>query len=109
MRLLCSGQSRLNDTLLVLSVARYRRTGIATIPKLMTPRQIERGIPHLAGRSSREYFLSSGSRARPSRASVAARSRKRRRRRGAAEADQTKDPIERRRIAAPVLADDPLV
>src|SRR5439155_1450155 len=42
MRLLCSGQRRLNETLLVLSVARYSRTGIATIPKLITPRQIKR-------------------------------------------------------------------
>src|SRR5688500_18501501 len=50
MRALCSGHRRLNETLLELSVARYRRTGMATIPKLMTPRQIERGIvatPHL--------------------------------------------------------------
>jgi hypothetical protein len=34
----------LNETLLELSVARYNRTGMATIPKLMTPFQIERGI-----------------------------------------------------------------
>src|SRR5256885_15003256 len=46
MRDLCSGQRRLNETLLLLSVARYSRTGMATIPKLMTPRQIERGIRH---------------------------------------------------------------
>jgi hypothetical protein len=44
MRLRCSGQSRLNETLLELSVARYNRTGMATIPKLITPFQIERGI-----------------------------------------------------------------
>jgi len=51
MRLLWVGQSRLNDTLLELSVARYKRTGMATIPKLMTPFQIDRGMPiHLAGR-----------------------------------------------------------
>jgi hypothetical protein len=47
---LCSGQSRLNETLLELSVARYKRTGMATIPKLMTPFQIDRGMPyHLGG------------------------------------------------------------
>src|SRR5439155_7508304 len=51
MRLRCSGQSRLNETLLELSVARYNRTGMATIPKLMTPFQIDRGMPnHLGGR-----------------------------------------------------------
>src|SRR2546428_13891524 len=51
MRLRCSGHSRLNETLLELSVARYNRTGMATIPKLMTPFQIDRGMPnHLAGR-----------------------------------------------------------
>src|SRR6266511_3803448 len=44
MRDLCSGQSRLKDTLLELSVARYMRTGMATIPKLITPFQIERGM-----------------------------------------------------------------
>src|SRR5437879_9489909 len=46
MRLRCSGQRRLNETLLELSVARYSRTGMATIPKLMTPFQIDRGMPH---------------------------------------------------------------
>jgi hypothetical protein len=40
----------LNETLLVLSVARYKRTGMATIPKLITPRQIDRGIPTPRGR-----------------------------------------------------------
>jgi len=51
MRLLCSGQRRLNETLLELSVARYNRTGMATIPKLMTPFQIDRGmLNHLVGR-----------------------------------------------------------
>src|SRR2546422_10522793 len=51
MRLRCSGHSRLNETLLELSVARYNRTGMATIPKLMTPFQIDRGMPyHLTGR-----------------------------------------------------------
>ena len=34
----------MNETLLELSVARYRRTGMATIPKDRTPRQIDRGI-----------------------------------------------------------------
>src|SRR5258705_13375239 len=49
MRLRCSGQRRLNETLLELSVARYSRTGMATIPKLMTPFQIDRGIVHHLG------------------------------------------------------------
>jgi hypothetical protein len=30
---------------------------MATIPKLMTPRQIDRGIPHLAGRDRRAFPL----------------------------------------------------
>src|SRR5207245_9625868 len=70
MRLRCSGQSRLKDTLLVLSVARYSRTGMATIPKLMTPRQMDRGIPHLVGRDRRAFSL--GFPARRSRANCTA-------------------------------------
>src|SRR5262245_57435314 len=38
-----AGQSRRNETLFD-SVARYRRTGIATMPKLMAPRHIDRGM-----------------------------------------------------------------
>src|SRR3979411_3001717 len=37
------GQSRRNETLFD-SVARYRRTGMATMPKLMAPRHMERGM-----------------------------------------------------------------
>src|SRR6266508_3779698 len=47
MRLLCSGHRRLNETFEVLSVARYRRTGMATIPKLSTPRQMDLGTCRL--------------------------------------------------------------
>jgi hypothetical protein len=34
----------LNDTFELLSVARYMRMGMATIPKLSTPRQMDLGI-----------------------------------------------------------------
>src|SRR5688572_4935855 len=48
MRALCSGHRRLKEIFELLSVARYSRTGSATIPKLIVPFQIERGMSHLA-------------------------------------------------------------
>src|SRR5207245_11734166 len=109
MRLLCSGQRRLNDTLLVLSVARYSRTGIATMPKLITPRQIERGIQHLTAASSRQDPRPRAFPARPSRAIVACGSRQCVRRSATTETHDAEDPIERRRITAPVPGADPLL
>src|SRR5438093_10872898 len=99
MRLRCSGQSRLNETLLELSVARYSRTGMATIPKLMTPFQIDRGMPnHLGGR-----FPSC---ARPAARILTASSRKRTRCSTAPPQDEPEQPLECGGIAAPVLAND---
>src|SRR5437588_728887 len=99
MRLRCSGQRRLNDTLLELSVARYRRTGMATIPKLMTPFQIDRGIPQ-SPREPLSFFRAA------SRAIVTARSRKRTRGATAAPGDDPKQPFERGGVPMPVLTDD---
>src|SRR6266568_3224868 len=99
MRLRCSGQKRLNETLLELSVARYKRTGMATIPKLMTPFQIDRGIPnHLVGLFP---FC-----ARPAARMVTAPSRERTRRAAAAPRHEPEQPFERGRVAKPVLPDD---
>ena len=39
------GQSNRNETLFD-SVARYSRTGIATMPKLMAPRHMDRGMAY---------------------------------------------------------------
>src|SRR4051812_20542243 len=100
MRLRCSGQRRLNETLLELSVARYNRTGMATIPKLMTPFQIDRGIVHhLAGRFP---LFARGLAARI----VTVPSRKRTRPATAAPGRDPEEALERRRVAAPVLTDD---
>src|SRR2546430_6544987 len=100
MRLRCSGQRRLNETLLELSVARYNRTGMATIPKLMTPFQIDRGMPnHLAGRFP---LFARGLAARI----VTAPSRERTRGAAAAPGDDPEQPFQSGRIAAPVFADD---
>src|SRR2546427_11669086 len=107
MRLLCSGQRRLNDTLLVPSVARYSRTGIATMPKLITPRQIERGIPHLTAASSRQDPRPWAFPARPSRAIVACGSRQFWKDSATTETHDAEDPIERRRITVPRRARDP--
>src|SRR5438876_4216242 len=99
MRLRCSGQRRLNETLLELSVARYNRTGMATIPKLMTPFQIDRGMPyHLAGRFSpcarlAARIINGSSRERTGRAASAPR-------------HEPEQPFERRRISAPMFPDD---
>ena len=50
------GQSRRKETLFD-SVARYIRTGIATIPKLMAPRHMERGMRPSIGASGSERRL----------------------------------------------------
>src|SRR5947209_18726708 len=107
MRLLCSGQRRLNDTLLVLSVARYSRTGIATMPKLITPRQIERGIPYLTAASSRQDPRPRAYPARPSRAIVACGSRQRGRRSATNEREDAEEPNECRRLSVRLLRDAP--
>src|SRR5207245_9546196 len=109
MRLLCSGQRRLNDTLLVLSVARYSRTGIATMPKLITPRQIERGIQHLTAASSRQDPRPRAFPARPSRAIVACGSRQCVRRAATTETHDAEDPVERRRVTVAVPAQGPVI
>src|SRR5436309_6808488 len=100
MRLRCSGQSRLNETLLALSVARYKRTGMATIPKLMTPFQIDRGMPiHLAGPLP---FFPRGLAARI----VTVPSRKRSGRAAPAPGNHPEDTLKGRGVAMPVLPHD---
>src|SRR6266550_3545705 len=79
------------------------------MPKLITPRQIDRGIPHLAGPLVPGELRSSGPSARPSRASLIPSSRECRRPFATTQADEAKDPVERRRVAVPVLAHDPLI
>src|SRR5438874_13454869 len=72
---------------------------MATIPKLMTPFQIDRGMPHHL--ASRLCFA-----ARLRRAMVTATSRKRTRGAAATPGDDPKQPFERGGVAVPVLADD---
>src|SRR5438132_11444206 len=90
MRDLWSGQRRWNDTLDELSVARYSRTGMFTIPNCIEPFQIDRATSHLP----RPAALFARLAARSVHPQVKSRAR---------EAEQAS---QRRGIAGPVLGDE---